>query len=689
MARPHSNTNLKEKLQEEFLSCKICLEPLRRPKALPCLHSFCELCLSDYVRRNPGNQPGYFPCPMCRKSWQVPAGGVEYFPDNFLLLSLADTIHETTSSSSCPITTAPGDSWCRGSGLGRLSSSLHHQQHHHNTTTLSTNSSNFHAGGGNVSPSHYGPGRFVAAHNTSIGSSSGSLHLGDVSVSSVPSHYGTGGFVPGHHAATSGSNSSFTELMQQQVQLPPPRSHTLSSSSSTSSTLSSLSALSTSSLVSSAPPSPSPVPPRSLYPPSPREQRHRSHEWYFGKVSRNASEEWLLAPDYPKGTFLVRLGEMSPDTYTLSVRDCDELRGYLVKHYKILTKKLENGGELYFISNQRLFTSLSDLVKHYQESADGLCCKLASTCAKPRSLIWAMERGKDDEFMTDRSTLQLIRRLGSGQFAEVWLAKWQGSMDVAVKVQNTTCVTAAAFLDEAQILKTLQHPNIIELRGVCCNEDCDYSLGAGMSSDDSSGGGCGPPPPLLAQPQPVYLLTEYMPRGQLSRYLRDCGSSLALSQLIHIGAQIADAMAYMEKEKFVHRNLGARNILVGEQNRVKVAGFGMTKAMDDPDFNFRRGLKMAIKWMAPEVLQYNKYSTKADVWSFGIVLMEIFTFGKEPYEDKASMEAFESVQDGYRMEKPDICPPEVYTVMLSCWQSNAHSRPCFDFLNTFLHDFES
>ena len=117
-------------------------------------------------------------------------------------------------------------------------------------------------------------------------------------------------------------------------------------------------------------------------------------------------------------------------------------------------------------------------------------------------------------------------------------AKWQGSMDVAVKVQNTTCVTAAAFLDEAQILKTLQHPNIIELRGVCCNDDCDYSLGAGMSSDDS-GGGCGPPP-LLAQPQPVYLLTEYMPRGQLSRYLRDFGSSLALSQLIHIGAQVCN-----------------------------------------------------------------------------------------------------------------------------------------------------
>jgi len=512
MARPHSNDSLKEKLQEEFLSCKICLEPLQRPKALPCLHSFCELCLRDYVRRNPGNRPGYFPCPMCRQSTHVPPMGVEGFPDNFLLLSLADTIQED---------------WNPPSPQGQ------------------------------------------------------------------------------------------------------PRQST------------------------------SP-PPRSLYPPSPREQRHRTHDWYFGKVSRNASEEWLLAPDYPKGTFLVRQGEMSPGTYTLSVRDCDELRGYLVKHYQIFSRRLpESGKECYFITRSRVFHSLADLVKHYQDSVDGLCCKLASTCAKPRSLIWAHERGKEDEFVTERSTLTWIRRLGSGQFSEVWQAKWQGSTDVAVKMQNVNKVTTAAFLDEAQILKTLQHPNIVELRAV---------------SHES---------------EPVYLLLECLPQGQLSRYLREGGSSLSLTQLIYIGAQIADAMAYMEKEKFVHRNLGARNILVGEGNKVKLAGFGMTKAMDDPDFNFRRGLKMAIKWMAPEVLQYNKYSTKADVWSFGIVLSEIFTLGKEPYEDKASKEAFESVQDGYRMEKPELCPQEVYDVMLMCWQQNAHARPSFDFLNTFLHDFES
>lgn len=94
MAKSHSRSSLKEKLQEEFLSCKICLEPYQRPKALPCLHSFCQHCLQDYVRRHTGHRPGYFPCPMCRMDIRVPDGGIEQFQDNFFLLSLSDTLEE-------------------------------------------------------------------------------------------------------------------------------------------------------------------------------------------------------------------------------------------------------------------------------------------------------------------------------------------------------------------------------------------------------------------------------------------------------------------------------------------------------------------------------------------------------------------------------------------------------------------
>ena len=93
MAKAH-RSSLKEKLQEEFLSCKICLEPYLRPKALPCLHSFCEHCLRDYVRRHPGQRPGHFPCPICRKDIQIPDGGITNFQDNFVLLSLSDTLEE-------------------------------------------------------------------------------------------------------------------------------------------------------------------------------------------------------------------------------------------------------------------------------------------------------------------------------------------------------------------------------------------------------------------------------------------------------------------------------------------------------------------------------------------------------------------------------------------------------------------
>lgn len=94
MARSTNRSSLRERLQEEFLSCKICLEPFIRPKALPCLHTFCEHCLKDYVRRHPGERPGHFPCPMCRKNTKIPGGGITEFQDNFLLLSLSDTLEE-------------------------------------------------------------------------------------------------------------------------------------------------------------------------------------------------------------------------------------------------------------------------------------------------------------------------------------------------------------------------------------------------------------------------------------------------------------------------------------------------------------------------------------------------------------------------------------------------------------------
>ncbi|KAK3095989.1 hypothetical protein FSP39_021779, partial [Pinctada imbricata] len=515
MARSTSNrTSLKEKLQEEFLSCKICLEPFIKPKALPCLHSFCEHCLRDYVRRHPGEKPGHFPCPMCRKDTPIPCGGIGDFTDNFLLLSLSDTLDEDE------------DHW------------------------------------------------------------------------TIPQH-------------SPGGVRSSTHIS----------------------------------------------PPRTLAPPTPQEQHLRTYDWYFGKVSRHASEDWLLSPGYPKGTFLLRQGEAAPDTYTLSVRDCDELRGYLVKHYKIYTGRTNDSiVEFYYITPKRTFRSLLDLVTHYTVSADGLCCKLAQPCIKPRSLIWAFDRGKSDEFGTTRDTILLIRKLGSGQFAEVLAC----SREVAIKMQKKDSVTTAAFLDESQILKQLQHPNIIRLLAVS------------------------------SEAEPIYLIMEYMPQGRLSMYLREGnGKDLGSTQLLWIAAQIAEGMAYMEKEKFVHRNLGARNILVGDGNVVKIAGFGMTKVVDDPDFNFRRGLKMAIKWMAPEVLLCNKYSTKADVWSFGIVLIEIFTYGKEPYDGMGSKEAFQHVQQNYRIPRPDNCPSEVYDVILTCWNANPPSRPTFDYLNTYLHDFQS
>lgn len=133
MARSTNRASLKEKLQEEFLSCKICLEPFIKPKALPCLHSFCEHCLRDYVRRHPGEKPGHFPCPMCRKDTHIPANGIGDFQDNFLLLSLSDTLDEDEDTSHWKINHSPS------SGIINTSTSAVHTVVTNNKTISVTN----------------------------------------------------------------------------------------------------------------------------------------------------------------------------------------------------------------------------------------------------------------------------------------------------------------------------------------------------------------------------------------------------------------------------------------------------------------------------------------------------------------------------------------------------------------------
>ena len=154
-----------------------------------------------------------------------------------------------------------------------------------------------------------------------------------------------------------------------------------------------------------------------------------------------------------------------------------------------------------------------------------------------------------------------------------------------------------------------------------------------------------------------------------------------------MSAQVASGMAYLEAQNYIHRDLAARNILVGENLSCKVADFGLARVIQDDEYQAREGAKFPIKWTAPEAALYNKFTTKSDVWSFGVLLSEFITYGRIPYPGMNNAEVLAQVERGYRMPQPANCPSELYEIMLECWKDDAQSRPTFDSLQWRLEDF--
>lgn len=206
-----------------------------------------------------------------------------------------------------------------------------------------------------------------------------------------------------------------------------------------------------------------------------------------------------------------------------------------------------------------------------------------------------------DAWEIARDTLRLIKRLGQGNFGEVWEGMWNDTTPVAIKTLKPDTMNPKSFLEEAELMKKLIHPKLVQLYAICSKEE------------------------------PIYIVTELMPKGSLLEYLRsDEGRKLKMEELIDMASQIAAGMAFLEKHNYVHRDLAARNILVGNNNTVKVADFGLSRAVED-FYEAHEGAKFPIKWTAPEACLKNQFSIKSDVWSFGILLTELVTYGRVPY----------------------------------------------------------
>ncbi|XP_066025209.1 uncharacterized protein [Pocillopora verrucosa] len=284
----------------------------------------------------------------------------------------------------------------------------------------------------------------------------------------------------------------------------------------------------------------------------------------------------------------------------------------------------------------------------------------------------------------ERENVTFEKIIGKGAFGQVAQGKASNlrgrkeTITVAIKMLkgNATDIERKDLLSELEVLKKLKpHPHVIKLQGCVTESD------------------------------PLLVLIEYVPYGDLLGYLRKSRhlednyfkdpdikpqTSLTSQQLMKFSWQVADGMHYLSSKNIIHRDLAARNVLVGEQERCKVTDFGMARDVCQENIYEKKSKgRLPVKWTACEALLYGRYTTKSDVWSFGIVLYEIFTIGGSPYPKIDGRKMADLLTQGYRMPKPRHVDDTLYKIMQDCWQENPDDRPIFENLRNDLKEMEN
>ncbi len=285
-----------------------------------------------------------------------------------------------------------------------------------------------------------------------------------------------------------------------------------------------------------------------------------------------------------------------------------------------------------------------------------------------------------------RNDVEYLKDIGVGAFGRVFqakaphLVKGQETTVIAVKMlrEDATEQMQVDFEREAELMLKFRHPNIVRLLGVC-------AIG-----------------------EPLCLLFEYMTRGDLNEFLRSCSPEhfivrnrsteilcqdspkLDHGEQLAICQQIASAMVYVTEQGYVHRDLATRNCLVGENLTVKLSDFGLTRLVGEEEYyQGNDGDAIPIRWLPLESILYNQFTHKSDIWSFGVVIWEVFSFAVQPYSRLSLEEVVHHIKDGKVLSCPDNTPQEVYDLMRLCWSRNPQNRPPFTTIYeslTKLHD---
>ncbi|KAF7648515.1 hypothetical protein LDENG_00155860 [Lucifuga dentata] len=254
----------------------------------------------------------------------------------------------------------------------------------------------------------------------------------------------------------------------------------------------------------------------------------------------------------------------------------------------------------------------------------------------------------------DISSVKIEQVIGAGEFGEVCsgIFRQPGKREILVAIKTLkagyTEHQRRDFLSEASIMGQFDHPNIIHLEGV------------------------------VTKSSPVMILTEFMENGSLDSFLRQNDGQFTVIQLVGMLRGIAAGIKYLCDMNFVHRDLAARNILVNSNLVCKVSDFGLSRFLEDdtsdPTYTSGLGGKIPIRWTAPEAIQYRKFSSSSDCWSYGVVMWEVMSYGERPYWDMSNQDVIDAIEQDYRLPPPMDCPTALHQLMLDCWQKERKGR---------------